>query len=281
MTYRIPGLNDGLSPDASSAKTGASFALPTGLRRAARRMLDVILPPHCLKCGVGVDEPGSLCPQCWEAVTFLSPPHCARCGLPFDFDVGADALCAACIRRPPVYERARAVFVYDDASRDLILSFKHADRTEAAPAFGRWLARAGADLAAEADIVMPVPLHWIRFWRRRYNQSALLAHAFVRARAEILPDTAPPAVIPDLLIRHRRTASQGGLGPAGRTRNVRGAFRINPRFQTRLRGARILIVDDVYTTGATAEACARVLLRAGAGAVDVLTLARVVKTRTD
>ncbi|PIW25910.1 MAG: amidophosphoribosyltransferase [Rhodospirillales bacterium CG15_BIG_FIL_POST_REV_8_21_14_020_66_15] len=249
-----------------------------GLLAAGRRLLDVILPPHCLACGVTVDEPGSLCPGCWDTVTFLGPPACARCGLPFEFDVGEGTLCAACIRRPPVYERARAVFAYDDASRDMILGFKHADRTEAAPAFGRWLARAGAELIGQADLVAPVPLHWTRLWRRRYNQSALLARALVRLAR---PGDRSLAVIPDLLVRRRRTPSQGGLGAAQRARNVRGAFRVNPRFQARLRGARVLLVDDVFTTGATVEACARVLLRAGAGAVDVLTLARVVRPRTE
>ena len=275
MTHRSPGINGAL--DGAEPVTGG---LAAGLAAAGRRVLDVILPPHCLACGDTVDEPGSLCPPCWETMTFLGAPACACCGVPFEFDVGAGALCAACIRRPPVFERARSVLAYDDASRGLILGFKHADRTEAAPAFGRWLARAGADLIAEADIIAPVPLHWTRFWRRRYNQSTLLAQALARAARQgghqggrRLP------VIPDLLTRRRRTPSQGGLGASARARNVRGAFRIKPAHQARLRGARVLLVDDVFTTGATVEACARVLLRAGAGAVDVLTLARVARPR--
>lgn len=272
MTYRSPGINAPLNGAAKDRHPAA------GLLAAGRMLLDVILPPHCLSCGVIVDEPGSLCPECWDKVTFLGPPLCGHCGMPFEFDVGEQALCAACIRRPPIYERARAVLNYDDASRDLILGFKHADRTEAAPAFGRWLARAGGELIAEADIIAPVPLHWARLWRRRYNQSALLAQALARttrAGGRHLP------VIPDLLVRHRRTPPQGGLGAAGRARNVRGAFRINAKFQARVRGARVLLVDDVLTTGATVEACARVLLRSGAGAVDVLTLARVARPRAE
>lgn len=274
MTHRSPGINGALDGAASDG----GGALAAGLKTAGRRLLDVILPPHCLACGGMVDEPGSLCPPCWDAVTFLGAPACACCGTPFEYDAGDGALCAACIRRPPVYERARAVLAYDDASRSMVLGFKHGDRTEAAPAFGRWLARAGADLLAEADIIAPVPLHWTRFWRRRYNQSALLAQALARAARPIrghLP------VIPDLLVRRRRTPPQGGLGAAGRARNVRGAFRLKPKFQGRLRGARVLLVDDVFTTGATVEACAGVLLRAGAGAVDVLTLARVPRPRAD
>lgn len=272
MTYRPPGINVPLSGGDTNRAAAA------GLLAAGRRLLDVILPPHCLGCGVIVDEPGSLCHQCWESVTFLGPPMCGHCGMPFEFQVGDEALCAACIRRPPLFERARAVLAYDEHSRDLILGFKHADRTEAAPAFGRWLARAGADLVADTDIVAPVPLHWSRLWRRRYNQSALLAHALrrgVKAGGRHVP------VIPDLLIRHKRTPPQGGMGAAGRARNVRGAFRVNARFQARIRNARVLLIDDVLTTGATVEACTRVLLRAGAGAVDVLTLARVVRARSD
>ena len=274
MTHRSPGINDAL--DGTGPDGGG--ALAAGLRSAGRRLLDVILPPHCLACGGMVDEPGSLCPPCWDAVTFLGPPACACCGTPFEYDAGAGVLCAACIRRPPVYERARAVLVYDDASRSMILGFKHGDRTEAAPAFGRWLARAGADLLAEADIIAPVPLHWTRFWRRRYNQSALLAQAVARGA---LTGGRHLPVIPDLLVRRRRTPSQGGLGASARARNVRGAFRLKPKFQARLLGARVLLVDDVFTTGATVEACARVLLRAGAGAVDVLTLARVARPRAE
>ncbi len=168
-----------------------------------------------------------------------------------------------------MFARARAVLVYDDASRDLILGFKHADRTEAAPAFGRWLARAGGELVETADLIVPVPLHWTRFVTRRYNQAALLGRAL--ARETTLP------LVPDLLIRRRRTPSQGGLDFAGRARNVRGAFRLNPRLAGGVRGRRVLLVDDVYTTGATVSACARVLLRGGAAQVDVLTLARVVR----
>jgi len=261
MTQQIDGINgDDAAPRPAWSRD---------LKAAGRRLLDVLLPPHCLKCRVIVDEPGSLCAACWGQITFLGSPACAVCGLPFEFSAGDGALCAACIRCRPVYQRARAVLAYDDASRDLILGFKHADRTEAAPAFGRWLARTGSELIAEADLVTPVPLHWTRFWKRRYNQSALLARALAKQAG--LP------VIPDLLIRHRRTPSQGGLGAGGRVRNVRGAFRLNPRFAERARGARLLLVDDVYTTGATAEACARVLLRAGVGSVDVITLSRVVR----
>lgn len=238
-------------------------------RRLARAALDALLPPLCLSCQAIVDRPGSVCASCWTRLSFLGAPQCRRCGLPFPHDVGADAECAACIADPPPWQRARSVFAYDDASRGLVLGFKHADRLHAAPAFGRWLARAGGELAAEADIVAPVPLHWLRLALRRYNQAALLAHA--------LAATTGRTVIPDLLRRTRRTPSQGRLGRAERQRNVAAAFRIRERYRARLAGARVLLVDDVLTTGATARACAKALTDAGAGSVDVLTLARVVR----
>src|SRR5262249_37745883 len=126
-------------------------ALAAGIRHAGNRMLDIVLPPRCLKCGATVDATGALCAACWPAVAFLSPPPCAACGLPFEFDLGPDALCGACAGERPVFERARAAFRYDDASKDLILRFKHADRTDSAPAFARWMARAGAGLLTDAD----------------------------------------------------------------------------------------------------------------------------------
>ncbi len=239
--------------------------------RLAGVALNALLPPRCLRCPAAVDRPGTLCAACWETIRFLAPPHCTRCGFPFAYDAqaGDDALCGECTRREPAYGRARAVLRYDDASRALVLGFKHGDRTYAAPAFGRWLARAGAELLAEAELIVPVPLHWSRLLARRYNQAALLSHALGRA--------AGIEVAPDLLVRRRRTPSQGRLSGAARARNVRGAFAVRARSSQGLAGRHVLLVDDVLTTGATVEACARTLRRAGAAEVDVLTLARVAR----
>lgn len=247
----------------------AATSLRRTARHAARRALDTILPPRCLGCGAVIDRQGALCPTCWSGIDFLSAPLCAVCGLPFEVDVGPDALCGACLREPPPFDRARAVMRYSDASRRLVLGFKHGDRTEGAAAYGAWLARAGAELIADTDMIVPVPLHRWRLFLRRYNQAALLAHALGRAKGV--------TVVPDLLVRHRRTRVQKNLSPEARRRNVAGAFSLHRAWRGRLDGQRVLLVDDVLTTGATVSACAKALRRGGAAAVDVLVLARVVR----
>ncbi|HEX9808944.1 MAG TPA: ComF family protein [Alphaproteobacteria bacterium] len=258
------------APGASGSRLVAPLA---GLGRVA---LDLLLPPQCLACGAFVADEGALCADCWERISFLTRPFCGRCGYPFELgeSTAADGgtgepLCGACIRTPPPYERARAVFRYDDASRGLVIGFKHADRTRGAGAFAAWMARAGAELLAEADVVVPVPLHRWRLFARRYNQAALLALALSRASGR-------PAAV-DALGRVRATPSQGRLGRRRRRLNVRGAFAVPGRRAPAIAGRRVLLVDDVLTTGATAESASRALLRAGAAAVDVLTLARVVR----
>jgi ComF family protein len=243
------------------------------LRQVAGVALNAVLPPQCFSCAGITQTQGALCAACWAKIVWLAPPLCACCGSPFEFDPepgGTERiLCAACLADPPAFERARAVFQYDEASRGLVLAFKHADRTHSAPAFGQWLARAGAELLTEADMVAPVPLHWTRLAWRRYNQSALLAHALARASGR--------ACVPDLLRRVRRTPSQGEHGRAARRRNVRRAFAVSERYRSDVAGRRIVLVDDVFTTGATVEECARALTDSGAIEVAVLTLARVVR----
>ncbi len=240
-----------------------------GLRGLAGLALNALLPPRCLSCGATVERPGALCARCWSGIHFLEPPLCELCGFPLEFELGPGALCGACTRHAPAFDRARAVMRYDETSRGLVLGFKHADRTDGAAAYGAWLARAGAGLIAEADLIAPVPLHWMRLFARRYNQAALLARALARRAGR--------PVAADLLLRRRHTPSQGRLSPAQRRRNVAGAFAVKPSRRPLLEGRRVLLVDDVLTTGATASACARTLRRDGARAVDVLVLARVVR----
>ena len=233
-------------------------------------LIDLVLPPRCLACGVPVSDAGTLCGACWPALTFIAAPFCSICGVPFVYEVPGETVCAGCLRRPPGYDRARSALRYDEASRRLLLRFKHGDRTDSAPLFARWLANAAGTLLDGGPVLAPVPLHRTRLFARRYNQSALLAAGLARiAGLDWLPHG---------LVRHRKTRSQGRLGPAERRRNVGGAFSVTAAGRTAIAGRRVLLVDDVLTTGATTEACARALRRAGADGVDVLTLARAAST---
>ena len=241
----------------------------TRLSTILKAATDAVWPPMCANCEVAVDAPG-LCADCWERILFIGAPQCGACGVPVPFGQASDTLCADCARGRPPFERARAAFVYDAESRSMLLAFKHADRTDLAPVLTSLPARPAAPLLADADLVTPVPLHWRRLFARRYNQSAILARR-IAARAEAV-------FVPDLLIRTKPTSSQGGKSRAGRFRNVQGAFRVPDGHRRRLRDKRVLLVDDVYTTGATVSAATRALLRGGAAAVDVVTLARVVQT---
>ncbi|HUO89618.1 MAG TPA: ComF family protein [Rhizomicrobium sp.] len=244
--------------------------LESGLRRAGRAALDLLLPPLCIACRRQVSEAGALCADCWQEIRFLDGPMCDRCGLPFEFDPGGAALCAGCHARPPAFDRARAVMRYDEHSRGPILALKHGDRLDLAPGFGRWLSRSGRVLLDEADLIVPVPLHRGRLWARRYNQSAELARALARVADKPVAFAA--------LVRGRPTPSQGAMRSAkARRRNMLGAFRVPPRHKSAIAGRNVLLVDDVLTTGATVDACARALKRAGAAKVLVLALARVVR----
>ncbi|MEI9993595.1 MAG: ComF family protein [Rhizomicrobium sp.] len=249
-----------------------SGGLQGGLKRAARAALDLVFPPMCIACRTQVAEPGALCAKCWQDVRFLEGPMCGCCGLPFDFDMGGETLCAACHADPPAFDKARAVMRYDAASRGPLLAFKHGDRLDLVPGFSRWLERGGRALLDEADLILPVPLHPGRLWSRRYNQSAELARALARLSGKTADLFA--------LRRARATPSQGAMTSAkARRRNMLGAFKIPPRHKSAIAGRNILLVDDVLTTGATVEACARALKRAGAAKVLVLALARVVRSR--
>jgi ComF family protein len=231
-------------------------------------LADLLFPARCLGCGTEVDMQGRLCGPCWGDVTFIDGPVCACCGSPFEVDLGPETLCAGCLADPPQFDAARAMCRYDDGSRRFILGLKHGDRVDAARPLALWLTRAAAPFLDDVDVIAPVPLHRWRLLRRRFNQAAELARA-------LRLETGRP-VAADLLHRVRATQSQGGLNRSGRARNVKGAFRVNPRHVQDIRGCTVLLVDDVLTTGATVNACAKALKQAGAAAVHVVTLARVV-----
>jgi ComF family protein len=209
-----------------------------------------------------------LCPACWWKLSFIAPPYCERLGIPFAYDPGPGVLSMEAIADPPAYRRARAAVRFDDVARTLVHALKYGDRLDLAPMMGRWMATAGRSLTAEADAIIPVPLHWRRYWARRFNQSALLAEAIAKA------SQVPLAL--GALKRVKATPQQVGLSQAARALNVQGAFRVSPTGKAAVAGRRLILVDDVITTGATIDACARALLRAGAAEVNVLTFARVV-----
>jgi ComF family protein len=241
-------------------------------RRAAsavlRLALDLALPPLCPACREPLGDGGGLCATCWSGLSFIAPPYCERLGIPFVYDPGPGILSMQAIADPPAYTRARAAVRYDDIARDLVHAFKYADRLDLAPLMGRWMAQAGDALLADADALVPVPLHWRRLWARRFNQAAALA--------KVMAGTSGVPLWLDALKRTRATARQVGLARAERAKNVQGAFRVPAERRADVKGRRLVLVDDVLTTGATVDTCARALLRAGARQVDVIVFARVV-----
>lgn len=232
-------------------------------------LLDLLLPHRCLSCDTGVSQGPGLCPPCWAKVRFIEAPWCESCGRPFEIDPQDGLLCAACIADEPLFDRARAAMIYDEASRPLVTGFKYADRTDFARAFGGWLSRAGGDVLEEADYLVPVPLHPWRLWMRRYNQAGILASAV--SRETFIP------VLYDGLLRVRHTRQQVGLTASRRRRNVAGAFKVNPKRAGDFKGAHIVLIDDVVTSGATVSACLRVLKRHKPASLSVLSLARTVR----
>lgn len=236
--------------------------------RPVQALIDLVLPPRCPACRVIVDGDGRFCGECWPKLQFITAPMCAKCGLPFEIDRGPDAQCGQCLAEPPRFASARAGLVYGGPARTVLLGLKHGDRQHLVAMMATQMRRAGLDLLTADSLLVPVPLHRWRLWRRGFNQSALLAQALAAQTGCTL------AV--DALLRAKPTPASVGMGRAARARNVRGVFRVRDR--ALVRGRTIILVDDVLTTGATADACARVLRRAGAKAVHILTFARVVRT---
>lgn len=222
-------------------------------------------------CRRTVAQPGSVCAACWKDIHFFDGALCPHCGHPFDVDPEGEMECANCLAHPPAFDALRAVMRYDENSKPPILALKHADRLDLAPGLAEWLIRSGKPFLSETDIVVPVPLYWRRLWRRRYNQSAELGRCVAR-------ETGKPFA-PTALLRRRSTPSQGEMPSAkARRRNVLGAFTVPQTAKPHVSGRIVLLIDDVVTTGATVDACARALKRAGARKVYVLALARVVRS---
>ena len=257
-----------------SATSSESEPKPTfGLRlarvwtRAGRAALDTLYPPICLACRAATSEAAALCSSCWRAMRFIERPFCDRLGTPFEHDLGEGLLSPQAVTDPPVFQRARAVARFEDGpARRLVHRLKYSDRGELAAPMGAWMARAGADVLAEADAITPVPLHARRLWTRRFNQAAALGREIARRAGKPFE--------PALLRRIKATPSQVGLSREQRVQNMQGAFRAAPA--ALVQGRRIALVDDVLTSGATANAAARALLRAGAAQVDLIVFARVV-----
>lgn len=249
------------------------LSLPGLARRGAKSALNFVFPPLCVSCRMRVGEAHALCAACWNAISFIEGALCSSCGSPFDIDPGSETVCSGCLAYPNDFTHARSLFRYDDASKPLILAFKHGDRLDHAPAFARWLDRTGRPLFADAELLVPVPLHRWKLWRRRYNQSAVLAERLSKLSG--VPHD------PLALEKRRATKSQGEMVSAkARRRNVLNAFHVPSEKVAQVRGRNMLLVDDVFTTGATLNACARALKRAGAARVDALTLARVVRPQS-
>src|SRR5262245_52333380 len=245
--------------------TGArGSGLGSALARALAACGDLIVPPCCVLCRTRLEGHHLLCGACWREVQFIRQPLCDVLGIPLPFDTGERTVSAAALARPPAYDRARAVAHFSGGMRTLIHQLKYADQHDGRALFGRWLAEAGRELLPGVDVIVPVPLTRWRLLSRRFNQAAILAQELSR-RTGLATD-------PLLLQRTRFTTSQVGLTHDQRRRNVAGAFAVPGGRRHRVVGRNVLLVDDVITTGATAEACARALKRAGAARVDVLVL---------
>jgi ComF family protein len=263
----VPFRSDTASPHVSRL---ARFLAPvrSAWRAPWRFALDLGLPPLCPACRGLLGNDGGLCAACWSKLSFIAPPYCERLGTPFGYDPGPGVLSTEAVSHPPAFGRARAAVRYDDVASALVHALKYGDRLDLAPAMGRWMARAGRELTEGASALVPVPLHWRRLWARRFNQAAALAR--------VISDASGVPVLDDALERIRATRQQVGLAKTERATNVQGAFRVPDAKQASVAGKRLVLVDDVLTSGATVDTCTRALLRAGAAQVDVLVFARVV-----
>jgi ComF family protein len=239
--------------------------------KALLKLVDTVYPPSCIACKAETSTVSGLCGTCWAETGFIGGLTCRSCGIPLAGDAADDAYCDSCLQAPPAFQNGRAALLYEGCGRKLVLALKHGDRQDTAKPMAQWMAKAGKDLLDKCDLIAPVPLHWRRLLKRRYNQSSELARHLAKLSGR--------PFVPDLIIRHRATPSQDGLDRAARFANQVAAFKINPRYTAMTKGKRIVLVDDVMTTGATLSSCADTCLGAGAQQVDVMVLARVAKDR--
>lgn len=247
------------------------LSMPLPAKAVLRPLLDFALPPRCPGCGAVTEEPHRFCFACWSALTFLGDPCCACCALPFAHEAGEGALCGGCMAAPPPFDRLRAAVAYGEIPRKVALKLKYGGRPGVAETMARFMVRHLG--SADGAILAPVPLHRWRIWGRGYNQAALIASALARQSAQ--------EARLDLLQRTKATPPLRGMNPRERREAVRGAFRLAERHKGAVRGKAVILIDDVYTSGATANACASVLKRAGASEVRVLAWARVVRGPDD
>jgi ComF family protein len=234
------------------------------LRTCLRSALDFALPPRCAGCGVIVADVHSFCPECWKQVEFLGETGCTTCGLPLE--ATESTTCGVCLAAPPRIARTRAAVAYDDLSRSLAIRLKYGRKVAIARTMARYMAPLIEGSEGE-PILIPVPLHRIRLWQRGFNQSALVAREIGR-RLKLRSE-------PFALRRLRRTPPLKGMSSVQRRKTVAGAFRVSDK--AKVAGKTVILIDDVLTTGSTAEACARTLKRAGAVRVELITWARVVR----
>lgn len=263
-------------PDMSAlplAETGVPVGSETSgwLKQVWNRLLDGIYPPSCLSCSAATTDHNGLCARCWQQMPLIGPPVCDRLGTPLPFPMSGQALSLAAISHPPVFERARAVTLYDGIGREMVHRFKYGDQLQLARPMARWMSVAGRTLIEDCDVIIPVPMHRLRLWQRRFNQAACLAYELSRLSGKPLMTQA--------LRRVKRTKPQPGLSRNERADNLQGAFLADGPEAFRLSGLKILLIDDVLTSGATGNACTRALLRCSAKKVDLLCFACVANDR--
>ncbi len=238
------------------------------LTQNAAAFLNVVIPSTCPICKTLTDESPALCAACWKTLHFVSPPFCRSCAYPLEISDVPMPLCGKCAMNPLDLDATRTALVYDHYSKFLIMRYKHGNDLYLASIFTKWLQQFGEDLIQNADLIVPVPLHPRRLFKRGYNQAAILSNRLSHLTG--IPTN------PCLLERTHHTPSQGHLTPKARQENLKGAFAVSKKYTASIKGQRILLVDDVMTTGTTLNECAKALKKGGATEVTALVLARAI-----